>query len=118
MARLTRRGAPHLFSVFSRKTESSMSAPPQSASFLSLRRGERWLGEAETEWGNHLATAANGRTKGTRRKHRLALRPRGRPPLRRASLDTSPPIDGGEEGPSSAAAVEDGQAGEGRRRRQ
>ena len=44
------------------------------APFLSLRRGERWLGEAETEWGNHLATAASG----DRRKHRLALRQRGR----------------------------------------
>ncbi|TRC92719.1 hypothetical protein FJV77_23930 [Mesorhizobium sp. WSM4306] len=31
------------------------------------------------------------------------------PPLRRASLDTSPPIDGGEEGLPSATAAEDGQ---------
>ncbi len=31
---------------------------PGQAPFLSLRRGERWLGEAETEWGNHLATSA------------------------------------------------------------
>ncbi|TPI30207.1 hypothetical protein FJ414_25005 [Mesorhizobium sp. B3-1-6] len=83
----------------------------QPASFLSLRRGERWLGEAETEWGNHLATAANGHTKGTRRKHHLPLPPKGRPPLRRASLDTSPPIDGGEEGLSSATAAEDGRTG-------
>ncbi|RUY94764.1 hypothetical protein EN974_23070 [Mesorhizobium sp. M7A.F.Ca.CA.001.12.2.1] len=36
------------------------------ASFLSLRRGERWLGEAETEWGNHLATAANANRKWAR----------------------------------------------------
>ncbi|MER8678331.1 hypothetical protein NKI46_30620, partial [Mesorhizobium sp. M0615] len=33
--------------------------------FLSLRRGERWLGEAETEWGSHVAIAANGQRKGT-----------------------------------------------------
>ncbi|RWL39440.1 MAG: hypothetical protein EOR60_31430 [Mesorhizobium sp.] len=100
MARPTPRGARHIF--------------PRRPPFLSLRRGERWLGEAETEWGNHLATAADGHNKGIRRKHRLA--PRGRPPLRRASLDTSPPIDGGEEGLPSATAAEDGADSEGQLR--
>ncbi|RVD12156.1 hypothetical protein EN738_35165, partial [Mesorhizobium sp. M4B.F.Ca.ET.017.02.2.1] len=67
------------------------------AAFLSLRRGERWRREAATEWGNHLATAATGIGKRIACTHRPDPR-QGRPPLRRAALDTSPPIDGGEEG--------------------
>ncbi|TPI37323.1 hypothetical protein FJW05_26630 [Mesorhizobium sp. B2-9-1] len=35
---------------------------------------------------------------GPRRKSISTPRQGGRPPLRRAALDTSPPIDGGEEG--------------------
>ncbi|RUX22916.1 hypothetical protein EOA13_35075 [Mesorhizobium sp. M7A.F.Ca.US.011.01.1.1] len=33
----------------------------------------------------------------SRKLRQAVIRGRGRPPLRRASLDTSPPIDGGEE---------------------
>jgi hypothetical protein len=31
----------------------------QRAPFLSLRRGERWLGEAETEWGKPVLKCAD-----------------------------------------------------------
>jgi hypothetical protein len=30
----------------------------KAGSFLSLRRGERWLGEAETEWGKAVVKCA------------------------------------------------------------
>ncbi|RVD18371.1 hypothetical protein EN738_27490, partial [Mesorhizobium sp. M4B.F.Ca.ET.017.02.2.1] len=53
---------------------------------------ERWRCEAAAERGNHLATVAN------RCAGNSLHRAEGRPPLRRAALDTSPPIDGGEEG--------------------
>ncbi|RVA92791.1 hypothetical protein EN925_09850, partial [Mesorhizobium sp. M7A.F.Ca.US.006.04.2.1] len=66
--------------------------------FLSLRRGERWLGEAETEWGKAFADAQSPQDRHNLTSKRPQARGEGRPPLRRASLDTSPPIDGGEEG--------------------
>ncbi|TPJ87573.1 hypothetical protein FJ422_06975 [Mesorhizobium sp. B2-6-3] len=77
------------------------------APFLSLRRGERWPGAAGTEWGKPFAKRAAAAKIGTTmaRKKTWARLPggsnasrEGRPPLRRAALDTSPPIDGGEEG--------------------
>ncbi|TPI37563.1 hypothetical protein FJW07_17475, partial [Mesorhizobium sp. B3-1-9] len=52
-----------------------------------------------------------GRPWAWRAEHLLSCAAPDRPPLRRASLDTSPPIDGGEEGLSSATAAEDGRTG-------
>jgi len=79
---------------------------PSQAPFLSLRRGERWLGEAETEWGNLLATAANRHRKGTRRKHRLALRPRVDPHSVELRSTPLPRSTGERKGVPSATAAE------------
>ncbi|TGQ29255.1 hypothetical protein EN857_30080 [Mesorhizobium sp. M4B.F.Ca.ET.214.01.1.1] len=70
------------------------------APFLSLRRGERCRCEAATEWGKAVPKYAAADNSPIRAKHHPARNNdagAGRPPLRRASLDTSPPIDGGEE---------------------
>ncbi|TPL54969.1 hypothetical protein FJ937_04860 [Mesorhizobium sp. B2-4-4] len=61
------------------------------------RRSRDGVGEAVCQTRRRRKTRATPARKKTQAIRRSNASREGRPPLRRASLDTSPPIDGGEE---------------------